>query len=392
MYVNRVFVKIMESQNLLNNIYINKLEFNSNFFVIKDEEIYEELCNQIRSISDENINFRLYKKNIKDYYIYLSFNPQFCYNKNKYNYTNVVDYKKILKCTAEIQERLNLIDSESLKIFILPISRWILYSIEISKDIKLKNSYFDYIDTLKAITSSRCNCYSLLADYDNGRNIYFHSLLRDNSISPTTHIRFENKIKIAKAYKKEDKDFQERKENILQCTLMLKGHRANKSFQGELRHKVAFPMFYYYFMQDGLFQTEFIEFNNLIENYEDEFKRCNYYFDTVLAKYLFHEDLELHEELKDDVKLLSNIIKTTNGSNQIHILYFIVIKLLSELKDYNLAKLSNFLSSYPKSNIKKLRKEIFNSIVKYRNTYRKNFKSYSTEDLYLEIRTNLLLE
>lgn len=368
-----------------NSTYINRLEIHSNDFCINSDADYQELNSLLKSKSDDLLNIALKIRGIGKYCINLSFDPQAYYNKNKSNYWNIVDYNKILKCHGRIQKIVGSIDFNQFGISICELKDWKLSNIEISRDINLDIQYPSYIATIRAIKSSRQGCYSKLIDYNNGDTICFRSGLDNDLIAYTSHVRFENKIKKAKQQAKDDKELAEQKESILQCTLMIPFSRIQPA-------KFAVPDFGEIFI-DYYTSSGIVRLNDIIADYENSLDKCGSFFDKLLIKYLFNSPLELHEELKDDSKLLDKIRQDIKGDTERHILYFIIIMLLSELSrltNFQIKKIANFLEYHSNEHFRKKSKKALSNIDQYRNNYRKNYMRYTTQDLFEEIKGKLL--
>lgn len=376
--------------NSLNQIYISKVGLTSNKFdiSIKKQGEIEIVKDGLKAISENNwsgLELKLEQDGTKTYHITLSFNPQFFYNHNKYSYDKILKPTKFSKYINEIQETINRIGIKKLK----PIITWELDRIEISKDIDLKGYYYNYADVIKAINTKKQGSYPNIVDCDNGTTIYFTKNSEKYPISYITHVRFENKIKRAKSYKRFDEKFQEEEENILQCTLMLNTYKINPT---KINYIPITPDFYKYFDKD--YEKELITMKDIIEDYENNLPRCGKFFIDILGKYIIYENLELnlHAKFKNDTKLLDKIINDKNitQGNEKHILYYIIIKLLYQLSDYKLNPFTNFLKDYTNNRINEIQEDIIKKIKNYRDNYRKNFKVSLPEDLYKEIKNKLI--
>lgn len=366
-------LKYRSNMNYKDSIYFNKLEIRSNDFNISKIK-HEKLSEKLKKLSNIYLDFRLSSWiETEPCNIYLSFNPQVFYNQNQYEYKTIVEYKKLKKCISNIQKCLQYS-------YIEPMERWSLVGIEISKDMKLNLPYLHYIDIIKLINPQRKGVYSVVTDHDDGRIIYFSTPLRKNINYSKTHIRFENKIRTAKLYKQDDGEFQELKENILQCTIMLKEDRIAPFVKNE---RVSYMPIFLRFLDRHQ--------NNLSCISDDHnLTQCKNYLVYMLDKYLLSEDFKPYPlAIKDDTKLMDKIIEKIKSSDEKSILYFIITKLLSENPNCSVAKIFNFLSKHPKQNIRKIRLKVRKNIDYYRNTYRINFKEYSSEDLYMEIKDKL---
>lgn len=372
-----------------NSTYINRLEIHSNDFCINSDGDYQELNSLLKSESDDLLNIAFKIRGICKYCIKLSFDPQAYYNKNKSNYWNIVDHKRISKCYDRIQKTVSSIDFNQFGISICELKDWKLSNIEISRDINLDIQYPSYIATIGAIKSSRQGCYSKLIVYNNGDTICFRSGLDNDLIAYTSHVRFENKIKKAKQQAKDDKELAEQKESILQCTLMIPISKIQPAKVND--RKVTVPDFGkifigYYTPRDS------VRLNDIIVDYENSLDKCGRFFDKLLTKYLFNGQIALHAELRDDNKLLGKIIENIKGDTERHILYFIIIKLLSELSsltDFQITKVANFLRHNTNANVRSKSRKALDNIEHYRSNYRKNYKLYTAQDLYEEIKNKL---
>ncbi|OGH96426.1 MAG: hypothetical protein A2039_05355 [Candidatus Melainabacteria bacterium GWA2_34_9] len=372
----------------MQNVYINQIELFSNKFVLRQEN-FINLKNLFKEISESHeylLFLNLSYDNYGNARINIFFNPQHFYFENKHEYKKHVDYKKFNECINTIQEE---IDSsiEGFDIEIEPLSSWGLSKIEIAKNIQLRLDYFYYIDILNSLKSKHHLSYSLLVEHDYRNIIYYYNRSQKNHMqSYSNFIKFENLIRQIKFYS----DDKELKENILQSSIMLKD---NINLNFKTKEGIAFKSAFYL-----LFRPEdednnivnYIKLKDIIHDYKNNLINCEKYLLGAINGNLFHQDVIMPTEIiKDDDKLLEKIIKETSQGSDKHILYFIIVKLLSELKDYNLKKIVTFLNRFKNLNIKKHSRAVINKINFFRISYYKNFQSYSFEDLYAEIKNKL---
>lgn len=367
----------------MSKFYINAVEVKSNNFVLKNKHEYSQIQGFITDSNEEEAYFKLHQSSFNEYYLKLSFSTR--------EYPEAVTYRKFIKVIELAQKQLKTLSTLGTDIYIDILEDWNVTFLEISKSIQLKHQYYKYIDTIKSITPSNKRKYSIIGTYEDDSRIYFNSKPKDDSKNYNTYIRFESKDKT---------------EKTLECMLMMKGHYLH----GYTPEKSYFKLseFYKYFNFDSVREREDIDLRittsllsstdykqitlkDIISDYKKGLLKCGNYFTSILSDNLFTENFTAIEEIKDDTKLLDYTKDSENDSRK-RIYLFIIIKLLSELKDYNILKISRLLKCYPDRNIKDKRAGVLKVITKYRNTYRKNYKAYSTEELYNELKDKVLTE
>lgn len=374
----------------MTDFYINTIDIISDNFKIKSEEIYDSIEAKLKELNkQEGLFLKLLKANFTEYFIQLTLNPQEYHTKSKYGYKTNIDESKFIQIITRLESEIQSIELEKLGINIRPIEEWEVTFIEISKDIELKHQFFNYIETIKSINPKRKGQYSIIGTYDNDTCIYFNTKPKDNSRNYNTHIRFENKVKMAKPFDINDEELQQVEENILKCTIMLKKHYV-AGYQRGLT--ISYSNFYDCLIgYSGNYDECSIKIADIIQDFQSDLSRYQEYFTDTLGENLFTEDFTALGKFKDDTKLLDSIIEREKAHEK-SILMFIIIKLLRQLDNYNFAPIRNFLKNYHLTNIKKIRGKVIDKITKYRNTYRKYYETYSIEDLYQEIKSKLILD
>ena len=371
------------------DFYINTIDLFSDNFKIRSEEVYNTIVARLEELSEQQgLYFKLNKANHKEYYIKLTLNPQEYYNQSACKYNTNVDHSKFIKALTKLQSEIQSIELEKFRIKIRPIEEWEVKLIEFSKDIELDHEFFNYIETIKSINPKREGKYSIVGTYENDTCIYFNTKPKDNSRNYNTHIRFENKVKMAKTLAPKDEDLHAAKENLLKCTIMLKKHYVTVYQRGLT---TSYSNFYNCLMgySDDYDKCR-IKVADIIQDFQSDLSRCREYFTDTLGKNLFTEEFTAIKKFKNDEALLDSIIKNNHKNSEKQILLFIIIKLLSKLKGYNFAPVEDFLKRYKNKGIKNKRIETLAKIKEYRRNYSKNYKSYSTKDLYQDIKRELL--
>lgn len=358
-------------------IYINKIKLSSN--VISKEQITAGVnsYSELKEIVPDYIKFKLLYEH-GGCRIDLEFNPSLTVESSYKNaYIDYEQFKKNIKKVQRLVKKFNLDGLEK-------IENWTLEEIEIAKDVTLKHSFSTYIDAIKMFNPRRIGIFSVLVDYDDSATIYFNHRKERDSINSKKHIRFVNKAKLANKASIE----QTEEERTLQCVLNIKKYDINPYIIDEIRDRKTLFCLMLRNYYSPIFDT--VPFQSIISDCERDFLVCSRYLEKMLSKYLFKDHIEVAETTKDDEYLLNRIVEKTGTNSEKHLLYFIAVKILSELKNYHVKSLLKLLPKSFKSKKYAAKNTVIDNLSELRRYYKKDVDSIGIEDLVSEIKHKLL--
>lgn len=358
-------------------IYINKIKLLSNVIskdqIISGETLYLELKKLLPKFIKHKVLYAQGGCRIE-----LEFNPSLTaeyYYKNTY-----IDYEQFCKNIKKVQKLIKNFNLEGLE----KIEKWTLEEIEIAKDVNLKYSFATYIDAIKMFNPKRTGIFSILVDYDDSSTICFNSRRERDTLTDKKHIRFANKVRLANRKDDDSTD----KEHVLQCAIMIKKSDINPYLITDTIKNP--PMFYTVLKSYYSTIGNEVKFKNTILDYENGLTACTEYFEQMLNTYLFKDYIDVTESTKDDEYLLNRVVEKTGNNSEKHLLYFIIVKLLSGLEKYHVKSLLRLL---PRSfNRKKYaaKKSVIENLSNLRRYYQKDVDYICFEDLITEIKHKLV--